>query len=164
MDEGKARQALLVEGYEHYPDITLGSPQRGLEHPFGKRLGATTFSTMARWKSGRLFGGSFPDMALRKPFPYRTVFECKFFPDGDVGAGERALVAGVYEVFYYLGLPKVPKRSTYAAWDYDFGCLLAGDASDEGSLYSAWKRVRGTVGSGFWDSANIYVMILRGNS
>jgi hypothetical protein len=164
MDEGKARQALLVEGYEHCPGITSGGPRRGLGHPFGKRLDVTASSIMARWKSGRLLGGSFPDMALRRPFGYRTVFECKFFRHGSVAKGEHELVEGVHEVFYYLGLPKVPERSTYAAWDYEFGCLLVGDASDQCGFYTAWQTLSQEVKSCIWDSANIYVMILRGSS
>jgi hypothetical protein len=163
MDKETARQALLVEGYKHYPEIASGSPQRGLEHPFKKRHDEAASSIMARWKSGRLLGGSFPDMALREPFPYKTVFECKFFRDGDAGAGERALVEGVEEAFFYLGLAKLPERGSHAAWDYDFACFLAGDASDQGGLQRAWQKVSRTVKSCIWDSANIYVMTLRGS-
>jgi hypothetical protein len=164
MDEGKARQALLVEGHEHYAEIASGTPRRWLEHPFKKRHDETASGIMARWKGGSLVGDSCPDMALREPFPYRTVFECKFFRDGDVGAGERALVEGVQEAFFYLGLAKLPARGSHATWDYDFACFLAGDASDQGGLYRAWQRVSRTVKSCIWDSANIYVMILRGGS
>ena len=162
MGEEKARQALLVEGYKHYANIASGTPRRWLEHPFEKRHDEAASSIMARWKSGRLVGDSCPDMALRDPFPYKTVFECKFFRDGDVGAGESALVEGVQEVFFYLGLAKLPERASHAAWDYDFACFLAGDASDQGGLHRAWQKVSRTVESCIWDSANIYVMILRG--
>jgi hypothetical protein len=164
MDKEKARRALLVEGYKHYPDIASGTPRRGLEHPFEKSHDATASSIMARWKSGSLVGGSFPDMALRDPFPYRTVFECKFFRHGDMGAGERELVKGVQEAFFYLGLAKLPERGRVAAWDYDFACFLAGDASDQGGLHKAWQKVSRAAKSCIWDSANIYVMILRGGS
>ena len=87
MDSEKARQAFLVEGHSHYVEIASGSPRRWLEHPFEKRHDETASSIVARWKSGSLVGDSCPDMALRKPFPYKTVFECKFFREGDVGAG-----------------------------------------------------------------------------
>jgi hypothetical protein len=94
----------------------------------------------------------------------QSVFECKFFREGDAGAGERALVEGVHDAFFYLGLAKLPERGSHAAWDYDFACFLAGDASDRGGLHRAWQKVSPTVKSCIWDSANIYVMILRGSS
>jgi hypothetical protein len=164
MDKETACQALLVEGYKHYANIASGTPRRWLEHPFKKRHDEAAASIVARWKSGRLVGDSCPDMALREPFPYKTVFECKFFRDGDVGAGASTLVGGVQEAFFYLGLAKLPERGSHAAWDYDFACFLAGDASDQGGLHRAWQKVSRTVKSCIWDSANIYVMVLRGSS
>jgi len=73
------------------------------------------------------------------------------------------LIDGVYEAAHYRGLPKVPSKSTgEPEWDYDFGCLLAYDASDGGTLEAAWKSVRNK--SAFWGGGNIYVMIIRGTS
>jgi hypothetical protein len=48
-------------------------------------------------------------------------------------------------------------------WDYDYACLLAYDASIDGSLQKAWNTINEAVRlEGLWDGANIYVMILRG--
>jgi hypothetical protein len=102
-------------------------------------------------------------MALRDPFPYKTVFECKYFREGGITAGQSALVEGVHQAFFYLGLARLPERGKYAPWDYDFACFLAFDASDEGGLTSAWDKLSKTVKRAIWDGANIYVMILGGN-
>ena len=162
MDPQKAKQALLCEGYIHIPKIASGTPRRWLEHPFSKATGATRTSIMRRWKAGTLVEDSCPDMALRAPFPFKTVFECKYFRQGGPEVGKSALVDGVHEAFFYLGLARLPERGKHAAWDYDFACFLALDASNGGSLIEAWKGVSEDVKSNIWESANIYVMILRG--
>jgi hypothetical protein len=59
---------------------------------------------------------------------------------------------------------EIPSRKGKPAWDYEFACLLAGDASEEGSLQKAWEAIPKVVKSGFWEGANIYVMIIRGAS
>jgi hypothetical protein len=163
MSDDRARRALLCEGYVHNREIASGTPRRWMEHPFAKDLGATPSSIMARWRHGSLVGDSCPDLALREPFPIKTVFECKYFRQGGLQAGESALVKMIHEVFFYLGLARLPESAERAAWDYDFGCVLALDSSREGGLKEAWKEVRPTVKSGIWESANIYVMILRGS-
>jgi hypothetical protein len=56
----------------------------------------------------------------------------------------------------------VPETKTHPAWDYDYACLLAFDASAEGNFLYAWESLDTSVKKGFWESANIYVMILRG--
>ena len=118
---------------------------------------------MGRWSNGCLVAGSYPDMALREPFPFKTVFECKYFRQGDLQAGMTALVEGVYQAFFYLGLPRHPETAKRPAWEYDFACLLALDVSEKGGLKKAWERVSETVKAGIWDGANICVMILRGS-
>jgi hypothetical protein len=116
---------------------------------------------MDRWRRGALVGDSCPDLALREPFPFKTVFECKYFRRGGLQAGESALVKMIHETFFYLGLARLPESAERAAWDYDFGCALALDSSQEGGLKEAWETVKPTVKSSIWESANIYVMILR---
>ena len=70
------------------------------------------------------------------------------------------LVEGIYETMFYVGLPKAsPRSSREPGWDYDFGCLLAYDASDSGILVSAWNSVN--CKPIFWEGGNLYVMILR---
>jgi hypothetical protein len=39
--------------------------------------------------------------------------------------------------------------------------MLAGDVSEEASLQRAWQAIPRAVKKGFWEGANIYVMILR---
>jgi hypothetical protein len=39
--------------------------------------------------------------------------------------------------------------------------MLAGDASEEGSLQRAWEALPTKVKRDFWEGANIYVMIVR---
>jgi hypothetical protein len=70
----------------------------------------------------------------------------------------------IHEVFFYLGLARLPESAERAAWDYDFGCVLALDSSKEGGLVEAWKEVKPAVKSGIWEGANIYVMLLRASS
>ncbi len=165
MSEETARRAFLCEGYMHNRKIASGSPARRVAHPFQKVF-CDPNSIMDHWKKRGLkpvLGGRFPDMALREPFPYKTVFECKYFDGRDFDKCGPALVEGVYQAFYYLGLPRLPKGSWGNAWDYDFACFLAFDASNEGGLKQAWESVRKAVKSIIWDGANIYVMILRGS-
>lgn len=164
MSTKTARRALLSESWKHNPDTVSGSPGRSERHPFTKVLGATPSNITGRWSKGSLVAGSYPDMALREPFPFRTVFECKYFRHGGLQAGKTELVEGVYQAFFYLGLARLPETAKRAAWDYDFACLLALDASETAGLKKAWDQVSPSVESGIWDGANIYVMILRGSS
>ena len=110
---------------------------------------------------------SCPDLALRSP--HKIVFEAKYFNDGGVEAAKTALVTGIYQSFYYLGLPSVAEDKHHAAWDYDFSCFLIYDGSENASVLSAWSDVGGGVDirkdvkDGCWNGANIFVMVLRGN-
>jgi hypothetical protein len=48
-----------------------------------------------------------------------------------------------YDLKHLGDLPKVPFVSARGPqWDYDFGCLLAYDASVDGVLAQAWKSVQ----------------------
>lgn len=49
-------------------------------------------------------------------------------------------------------------------WDYDYSCLFAYDASRDGHLRSAWQHIEPSVKMGFWEGANVYVMVLRGDN
>lgn len=167
MSAKDALRAFLCEGYAHNRRIASGTPIRQRAHPFEKGLDATPSSILARWSKegpGGLVANSCPDMALRAPFPYKTVFECKYFRERGIEAGESALVEGVHQTFFYLGLARLPERGKHPAWDYEFGCFLALDASNEGGLKKAWEKLSETVKTGIWDGANIHVMILRGSS
>jgi hypothetical protein len=129
-------------------------------------LGATAHDIYARWadeanKSSLV--QSCPDFALREPFPHRIVFEGKYFPNGSSQYAQRELVSNIYQAFFYRGLPFVAETAKgRAAWDYDYACLLAYDASPTGSLKQAWRDLPARVKNGFWTGAHIYVMILGG--
>jgi len=71
-------------------------------------------------------------------------------------------VTSTYEAFFYRGLLYVPPKKLGPAWDYEYSCLLAYDGSDDGNLHAAWSELPDHVRKGFWDGANICVMILRG--
>jgi hypothetical protein len=163
MNAEKARNAVRVEGYKYCLNLACGSPGRFVPHPFGKVLGKTASDIMSDWRQhGRKSfpAGSFPDMALGAPF--KTVIECKYFRDGGTGRAESVLVEGLYEACFYLGLSRFPSGRRGVAWDYEFGCFLAGDVSEEGGLYKAWQSLSRSVRSGIWDGANTYAMVLRG--
>jgi hypothetical protein len=104
-----------------------------------------------------------PDFALREPFPFKIVFEGKYFAHGGMRRAETELVTDLYQAFFYLGLPFVPETKRSAAWEYDYSCLLAFDASADRAFHAAWNSIEKNVRGGFWSGANIYVMILHGN-
>ena len=76
------------------------------------------------------------------------------------GAARIALVEGLYQAFFYRALPaaaaKYPKKQ--AAWDYEYACFVAVDRS--GELEAAWNAMHAEVRDSFWESANIYPIIV----
>jgi hypothetical protein len=165
MDKNKARQALLSESYKQLPEISSGSPSRREPHPFKKVIGMTPKQVIKQWKGqapGSPVVQSSPDLALRDPFPFKTVIEGKYFPKGGIEAAETILATNIYQAFFYLGLSYLPETKTHPAWDYNYACLLAYDATDEGHLLRAWEVLDPRVKRGCWEGANIYVMILQG--
>jgi hypothetical protein len=162
----EARLSLLCEYHAKVSDISSGNSFRRAGYPFGKAMRSAE-ETMSTWTSDakRTFplNQAYPDFAIRAPFPDKIVFDAKYFDGNSEAAAAKALVDGVYEAAHYRGLPRVPAKSAgQPEWDYDFGCLLAYDASDEGILDAAWKAVRDK--SAFWEGGNIFVMIIRGTS
>lgn len=156
----EARQSLVSDYWRSMPEYCSQSSARTEHHIFGKQLGGeNAYQIMARWKgqSGKLLRQPYPDFAFRPPFPHRILIEGKFFANGN---GEKALVDAVYETCFYRGLPFVPEAPPKPAWDYEFGCLIAYDASESGDLRKAWDSV--IPKSKFWESGNVYVMVLGG--
>jgi len=159
----EACHALLSESHKSHLGIASGTPASEFKHPFRKVLGATAKSVVAQWwhdSAKSPVSQSCPDLALRGPCPYRIVFEAKYFRDGGIDAARTALATGIYQCFFYLGLPRHVGTNTHAGWDYDFACFLIFDATDAGSVVSAWRDVRSEVRDGCWEGANIYVMVL----
>jgi hypothetical protein len=177
--EALARQALLAESRrarfkirdprfsEQIASDTPASPVRVL---FGKQLGATIEETLKLWwpsQKGREGGKtakspvaqSCPDFAFRDPCPHRVVFEAKLFRGRTLEAAKKALADGIYQCFFYRGLPEIvePKGRGYG---YEYACLFAYDASGDQHLKRAWVEVHRDVERTCWETANIYVMIL----
>jgi hypothetical protein len=161
-----ARQALLVEGFQNtaLKPFCSGTPARTLGHPFTKLLGATTEEIAENWTAKDSIAKPCPDFALRPPFPFKIVFEGKCFDGGSPKTARRDLVSNIYQAFFYRALPYVEARNGGPAWDYDYACLLAYDASKDGTLRAAWNQLAPKVRDGFWTGANVYVMILGGKS
>lgn len=161
----QAGEALLNEYHRTMPGTSLGSPIFPLRYPFKKALGATADSIYREWlnpKKGDGLTQCAPDFALRRPFPYSIVFEGKYYASGSQEYGGRQLATNLYQACFYRGLPRTPaKGKAGAEWNYDFACMLAFDASEKGTLLSAWKTLNARVRRSFWEAANIYVMILR---
>jgi hypothetical protein len=158
--------ALLSENYAHMEGICSTTPARTVPHPFDKTLAPNATAVIDHWRSGKsnALRQSCPDFALRPPCPFKIVFEGKYF---DAGSSEKAatdLVRCIYQAFFYRALPPVPAKGERAAWDYDYACLLACDASPNGSLLGAWKSIPTSVREGFWEGASVYVMVLRGGT
>jgi hypothetical protein len=160
----EAKRSLLSEFYRNMKDCCLQTPARTRGHPFTKMVGAKPADIVAQWtgKLGAPLRQACPDFAFREPFPFRIVFEGKYFETGSAGRAKTELVICTYQAFYYRALPYVPPRKSSPAWNYDFACLLVCDASKDGSLKAVWNSLKSEVRRGFWDGANVYVMILRG--
>jgi hypothetical protein len=162
MDSDRACESLLSESYRQMGKYASGTPARLSRHPFEKVIGSSAQSVVRRWKSAKPTVKSYPDLALRAPCPYRTVFEGKYFSRGGLAAAETALATNIYQAFFYRGLARIPETSRRPAWDYDYACVLAYDATPDGSMLQAWDGLRPKIGNGCWEGAGIYVMILRG--
>ena len=91
------------------------------------------------------------------------MFEAKYFKSDSSTAARRELVTDAYQAFFYRSLPSDRTDDDRPNWCYEFSCLFAYDASTEGYLLDAWESLSPEVKVGFWEGANVYVMILRGH-
>ena len=94
------------------------------------------------------------------------MFEGKYFDHGSPAKAEAELVENIYQAFFYRALPMVPGNANRPAWDYEFACLLACDASPDGALLNAWNKIPPNVREGFrfWEGANVFIMVVRGEA
>jgi hypothetical protein len=165
LENDLAREALLNEYYPGTPELSSKSPTRTKRHPFGKNLSVDPADIYQRWSKGGThppLTEVWPDFALQKPFPEPIVFEGKYYAGGSLATAQKQLVSHIYQAFFYRALPFLPPTSKgRAAWKYEFACLLAYDASVDGGFHAAWHDLPADVRTGFWDGANIYVMIIR---
>lgn len=161
LNDADARESHLNEYHRTIPVPSKGSPIFPHRHPFKKVISTSADSVYRDWVADGLTQSA-PDFALCKPFPHSIVFEGKYYASGSLAYGGRQLATNLYQAFFYRGLPKtLARRKGGADWDYDYACLLAFDASKDGTLLGAWKALSPAVRKSFWESANIYVMILR---
>jgi hypothetical protein len=164
LSDSEARQALLNEFFRGTPLFADASPSRGRGHPFNKLLKVDPVAIYQQWQSGKpsAFTQGCPDLALQAPCPHTIVFEGKYFPNGSRAVAERALVENIYQAVFYRGLPPVTAKPQKGGWGYDYACLLAYDASQEGTLKAAWEALDVALREEFWGGANVFVMVLRG--
>lgn len=157
-----AKRALLNEYHRSTPDISQRSPIRAMRHPFRKVLGASPASVYKEWRSGAkgALTQSCPDFALQAPFPHSIVFEGKYYSSGSLAYAEKQLATNLYQAFFYRGLPRLDATKKHPEWNYDYACLLAFDASRDGTLKQAWRNLGQTMQESFWSGANIYVLIV----
>lgn len=159
-----ARAALLCENYRYLPAMCSGSPARAVRHPFDKTFAPDPSTVLANWSSGKAnaLRQSCPDLALRAPCPFSVVFEAKYFDKGSSTKAGADLVRSIYQAFFYRSLPSIDSRDQRPSWNYEFACLLACDASVDGALLAAWRQIPQAVRDGFWDGANLFVLLVRG--
>jgi hypothetical protein len=141
------------------------SPARTLGHPFGKTVGASIDGVAKAWrttdKKNTGLASACPDFALGHP--YNVVFEAKYYrpTTGTLDVARRALVSGIYQAFFYRSLPFAPARKKDGpAWDYDYAGFVAVDISPGRALHAAWEELRANVKASFWNSANIFVIVV----
>jgi len=166
LTETQAKDALLNEYHRTMPEISRQSPIHALRHPFEKTMGVKPETVYHKWlkpEKGDGLTQSCPDFALRKPFPHSIVFEGKYLRrNASKTNAAKELVGDLYQACFYRGLPRTaPRKPGLPAWDYDYACLIAFDASRDGTLRDAWKELSPKVQRSFWNGANVYVMILR---
>jgi hypothetical protein len=122
--ETKAKQSLLSAFDRNIPDRCVGTPARKHRHPFGKVLGARVSDIVAQWAGthGPSLKQACPDFAFREPFPFKIVFEGKYFQTGGTAAAQNELARNIYQAFFYRALPYVAPKKSSPAWDYEFAC------------------------------------------
>ena len=165
LSPANATQALLAEGWANFKSISSNTPARSVRHPFDKAMVSDAWSTYQKWrkKTSRLpLTQSCPDFALRRPAPHKIVFEAKYFQGTSLRQAATELVAALYQAFFYRSLPPTGNRQG-RSWDYDYACLCAFDSSQDGLLKEAWEVIDQDVKDGFWEGANVYVMVLTGS-
>jgi len=164
MSASDATHALLSESFRSLSGIASASPARSKRHPFGKALGSKPEDIVAQWSNkakGSVLIQSCPDLAIRYPAPFKALIEGKYFSTGTATRAAKELAESIYQSFFYLALTSIEETPTHPAWDYQYSCLIACDATPDASLVEAWQMIAPDVRAGIWDGANIYVMVLR---
>jgi hypothetical protein len=158
-----AKQSIMAEGFSNMPELSSNTPARKARHPFNKALVSDPHEIYSKWAEAKIpLTQSCPDFSFRNPFPYKIVFEAKYYERNSRRVAERELVNSAYQAFFYRGLPKDMSNPS-RPWDYKYSCVFVYDATEEGHFKAAWESLDNYVKSGFWEGANVYVMVLRGS-
>ena len=134
-----------------------GNAYRLAGHLFSKDLETAPKSVMEKWRSEGLIYQAYPDLGITAPAPFKIVCDAKYFEKGSVAEAEKALVKGIYELVFYRGLPH-DTNDTSSGWNYEFGCLIAYDASETKTLKSVWNSLKHR--HRFWDDSNVFVIVI----
>jgi hypothetical protein len=157
LTDAEMRKALRCVYCGKFSEFSDSNVFRKSGYPFSKKWGLSTSEVMRSWQKPQSStvpaNQAWPEAGLVAPFPWRIVFEAKYFEEESLSAAERSLVSGVYETAFYRGLPADDD------WSYDFGCLLAYDVSEKGHLKQAWESV--VDKRLFWEHGHFFVMIVR---
>ena len=161
MSEEKTKESFLAESMlMRNKGITSWSPASRNKHLFTKQFGLSPDDVVGLWWSDKkhVTTQSCPDWAIQ--FPYKIVCDGKLFRAGSLDVAKRELVSGIYECAYYRGHPTAPATKKHPAWDYDYACMVAYDASEQLTLKQAWDSIHKDIKGGCWNSENIFVMVI----
>jgi hypothetical protein len=89
------------------------------------------------------------------------VFEGKLFRSGSLEMAKSALVNGIFESFFYRGLPTLLTGKEEGGGAYDLGCFVAYDASPQGKLQEARSSINAKVAESCREGLGVRVMVLR---
>jgi hypothetical protein len=165
LDGRGRREVIRAESRASREKYRLPKVGCSLGHPFTKVMGVRPAKLFGLWRAGAKKSAGFqacPDLALGPP--YKIVFECKYFKSDAESLPRETLVEYLYQAFFYRALPRREAARGRPEWDYEYGCLLAYDATRNRRLVRAWETVREGIEGGFWNAGNIFVMILPSGS
>ena len=117
----EACKSFLVESTDARKSrIAERSPVSANRYPFKKEFSAVNKVVKSWWNKSKEspVSQACPDLAIC--FPHTVVFEAKYFRKGGIDAARSELVRGIYQCFYYRGLPAVSGTKKHAAWGYDY--------------------------------------------
>jgi hypothetical protein len=105
-----ATKAFRCEYHGKFPDFSSSNVfRKGCGHPFAKKWGMKPEEIYDSWRkeptSSWPLNQSYPELSLSAPFPWKILFEVKYFKDENIRSAEKALVEGVYEAVFYRGIP-----------------------------------------------------------
>jgi hypothetical protein len=160
----RVREAFLAESHlARKQRLTSGSPTSANKYLFTKVFGAASKGVVKSWwgdSKKEPLSQSCPDWAFRVPCPHTVVFEGKLFRQGGIEEARSELASGIYQCFYYRAHPDAPATKKHPAWQYEYACLFAYDASEKQTLVDAWGTLNKKVKDACWDAANIFVIVL----